>query len=218
VTVHYGQRYFTAKEFDAVAVRCKATTVLRMFGRWGAAIDAAGLVLRPYEKPRIDKISEHDLFVELERIWKLRGHRPSQAEWESSSPRLWYTTYTKRFGGWRNACLRIIKSKSGLSSFAATNSSEAVVVPPSAGTADTKAPKVRKRDIPLRIRLRVIDRDGYRCVACGRSPAIEAGVSLHVDHVLPFVCGGETTLENLQTLCDRCNLGKGASREFHFPR
>jgi 5-methylcytosine-specific restriction endonuclease McrA len=39
------------------------------------------------------------------------------------------------------------------------------------------------------------------------------GVELHVDHVTPWSKGGETTLANLQTLCNKCNLGKGAYGE-----
>jgi len=34
------------------------------------------------------------------------------------------------------------------------------------------------------------------------------GVCLHVDHVKPWGKGGETVLENLQILCDVCNIGK----------
>ena len=34
------------------------------------------------------------------------------------------------------------------------------------------------------------------------------GVKLHVDHIIPVYKGGKTTMSNLQTLCDRCNLGK----------
>ncbi|MGH6770170.1 MAG: HNH endonuclease [Xanthobacteraceae bacterium] len=32
---------------------------------------------------------------------------------------------------------------------------------------------------------------------------------MHVDHILAFAKGGRTVLENLQTLCEACNLGKG---------
>ncbi|MBA3804703.1 MAG: HNH endonuclease, partial [Acidobacteria bacterium] len=35
-----------------------------------------------------------------------------------------------------------------------------------------------------------------------------AGVALHVDHIRPWSKDGETLLENLQTLCSECNLGK----------
>jgi 5-methylcytosine-specific restriction endonuclease McrA len=54
-----------------------------------------------------------------------------------------------------------------------------------------------------------MQRDRLTCPACGASPAKENGVELHVDHFVPWSRGGETTLENLQTLCSRCNLGKG---------
>jgi 5-methylcytosine-specific restriction endonuclease McrA len=60
------------------------------------------------------------------------------------------------------------------------------------------------------LRYEVLQRDGFRCVMCGRSPGKEAGVMLHVDHIRPWSAGGETVKENLQTLCERCNLGKGA--------
>jgi 5-methylcytosine-specific restriction endonuclease McrA len=67
----------------------------------------------------------------------------------------------------------------------------------------------RKRDIPLKLRLKILDRDNYTCVLCGRSPALLPGCALHVDHRIPFSKGGKTQFENLQTLCTDCNLGKG---------
>ncbi len=59
-----------------------------------------------------------------------------------------------------------------------------------------------------RLRFLVNRRDRFSCRACGRSPATEPGVVLHVDHIVPWSNGGETTLENLQTLGERCNIGK----------
>ena len=50
-------------------------------------------------------------------------------------------------------------------------------------------------------------RDGYRCVMCGRSA--KDGVKLHVDHIRPVSKGGKSVMDNLQTLCEDCNLGKG---------
>ncbi|MBR2352886.1 MAG: HNH endonuclease, partial [Clostridia bacterium] len=35
------------------------------------------------------------------------------------------------------------------------------------------------------------------------------GVKLEVDHIIPVSKGGKSTLDNLQTLCERCNRGKG---------
>lgn len=65
------------------------------------------------------------------------------------------------------------------------------------------------RDPSPRLRYRVLERDHFTCQACGASPAKDSSVSLHIDHIIPWSKGGRTTLENLQTLCARCNLGKG---------
>ncbi|MBI2460406.1 MAG: HNH endonuclease [Candidatus Rokubacteria bacterium] len=60
-------------------------------------------------------------------------------------------------------------------------------------------------------------RDRFRCVFCGRSPISDLTVELHVDHVVPFVRSGETALENLQTLCSKCNLGKADRDDVRQP-
>ena len=52
-------------------------------------------------------------------------------------------------------------------------------------------------------------RDNCLCRMCGASPAKDPGVTLHVDHIVPWSKGGETMLSNLQTLCAMCNIGKG---------
>ena len=49
-------------------------------------------------------------------------------------------------------------------------------------------------------------RDNYTCQLCGKYMPDEIG--LHIDHIIPWSKGGETTMENLQTLCSKCNLGK----------
>ena len=62
------------------------------------------------------------------------------------------------------------------------------------------------RSVPLALRYNVLERDGGVCCACGRSPRDD--VTLHVDHIKPLSLGGLTTLDNLQTLCADCNIGK----------
>jgi len=66
----------------------------------------------------------------------------------------------------------------------------------------------KTRQVPLSLRYKVLKRDDFRCVKCGRSPAMEPGLQLHVDHVTPWSEGGDTVLDNLQCLCAECNLGK----------
>ncbi|NTV30014.1 MAG: HNH endonuclease [Candidatus Omnitrophica bacterium] len=39
--------------------------------------------------------------------------------------------------------------------------------------------------------------------------ATYVGLELHVDHKEPFSKQGKTVLENLETKCRDCNLGKG---------
>lgn len=57
------------------------------------------------------------------------------------------------------------------------------------------------------MRYDVLRRDGFKCVRCGRGR--EDGVKLHVDHIVPVSRGGKSTMDNLQTLCEDCNCGKG---------
>ena len=68
--------------------------------------------------------------------------------------------------------------------------------------------KENSRNVPLILRLKVLQRDNFRCVFCGKSPATDLGTKLHIDHIFPFSKGGKSILENLQTLCEECNLGK----------
>ena len=209
VAAYYQNRKFTQKEFNDIAHSCKGTTVLRTFGSWAAALQAIGIELKPRKSSRADKIAEVDLFSEMDRIWKANGQRPSKSEWESANPKYAYGTYYKRFNGWLNACAAFIEYKSSGSMIELAQADaepEKIVAGPNR---QEPVPKERKRDIPLKLRLEVLKRDDFRCVYCGRSPALEAGVTLHLDHITPFSKGGNTESENLQTLCEKCNWGKG---------
>lgn len=57
------------------------------------------------------------------------------------------------------------------------------------------------------MRYDVLKRDGFRCQLCGATA--KDGIKLHVDHIIPISKGGKTEMQNLRTLCERCNLGKG---------
>ena len=56
------------------------------------------------------------------------------------------------------------------------------------------------------MRWQVFQRDDWKCVSCGRGSAQDA--ILHVDHITPRSKGGSDRIENYQSLCDLCNLGK----------
>lgn len=54
---------------------------------------------------------------------------------------------------------------------------------------------------------RLAVRQGYMCGVCRRDLRV---VGYHVDHVVPIAKGGLNVVSNLQLLCARCNLSKGA--------
>ena len=53
-----------------------------------------------------------------------------------------------------------------------------------------------------RLRRLVLDRDGWRCQACGKAGRLE------VDHKRSLHLGGSNDPSNLQALCRGCHFGK----------
>jgi hypothetical protein len=198
---------FRQKDFEALA-NISRHPVIATFGSWPAALQELRELLRLQGKDlktrSRDRISNVNLFSEMRRIWSSLGHRPSRYEWESASPAYSYETYKNRFGGWQSACLRFLEHQMGGEIQLEEDSLPTV----SSSNMQTPELVIRRRNVPLNVRLAVLKRDGFRCVLCGRSPANELGVVLHLDHVHPFSLGGESTVDNLQTLCQACNLGK----------
>lgn len=70
-----------------------------------------------------------------------------------------------------------------------------------------------KARIPLNLRRRIIERDGYYCVYCDEDLR---DAEIHMDHVIPESKGGPTTYDNLQVTCRKCNLAKGVLTESEF--
>lgn len=66
--------------------------------------------------------------------------------------------------------------------------------------------KLERLKLTDSLRYDVLKRDCFKCQICGATAA--DGVRLHVDHIIPVSKGGMTKIDNLRTLCDRCNLGK----------
>jgi len=64
------------------------------------------------------------------------------------------------------------------------------------------APSPTSPVIPMALRWEVWERDNFTCKICGSRR------DLTIDHIIPAALGGQTTKENLQTLCRRCNSRK----------
>ena len=61
-----------------------------------------------------------------------------------------------------------------------------------------------------KLRCYILERDNYTCKLCGNSTKLEPNLLLEIDYIIPISKGGMTELNNLQTLCWRCNRVKGA--------
>lgn len=175
--------------------RFHARTLTRRFGSWFTCLTLAGLV------PSRSKIgiSDEELFEEIEKVWIQLGKQPSYAQMRDIS-KYSIGTYEKRFGGWRNALVAFVDYING------TADNPQNLESPSCNSVEN----VHKtsRSINLRTRFLVLHRDNFKCCICGASPAKNPEIVLHIDHIKPWSKGGETIIDNLQTLCSECNLGK----------
>lgn len=174
-----------------------ATTLTRRFGNWFKVLDLAGL----QESRSPLNISEEELFQKLEEIWTKLGRQPNYTETQTPLSKYSAGTYENHFGTRRKA----------LEKFVAYINNEKNILPEETIQnlkADPSTKHKTKRSINWRLRFIVMRRDNFKCKKCGRAPAIDPTIILHVDHKQAWTNGGETVLENLQTLCSKCNIGK----------
>ena len=187
-----GRRHMTGQLY-AEHGTYRPNTLARRFGSWNAALGAAGL-----------KVTQHwgvpdaVMLENLADVWRKLGRQPT---WRELTKRGGFSkfagsTYKRRFGSWHNTL-------SAFEAFA-NKCGRSVELP------KRKRPTLRpSREINWRLRATVLIRDNCLCRMCGASPAKDPAVTLHVDHIVPWSKGGATALENLQTLCATCNIGKG---------
>jgi HNH endonuclease/Homing endonuclease associated repeat len=170
-----------------------ATTITARFGSWNKALIAVEL-----EISNEIRISDERLFENLLVLWQHFGRQPRMRDLTNKISIFSEGPYIRRFGSWTAALESFVKY---------ANDSESIPQSPES-LACASSSKRTPRDPSLRLRFKVLLRDRFSCRQCGASPATTIGVELHLDHIIPWSKGGETTLENLQTLCSKCNLGK----------
>ena len=192
----------TIQEFEA-HTELSAGPVRRVFGSWKAALAAAGMVQSPLGK----RYTDEQCFENLLALWTHYGRPPQHGEMNRPPSQVGSKAYVRRWVTWRKALQAFVQR---------VNNGEAEPAleaePTQSDSLQMKQlPHLGPREIALSLRYYVLRRDSFRCLTCGASPAITLGVALHIDHIHPWSLGGPTVAENLRTLCQHCNLGKGAS-------
>jgi len=181
-------------------------SIIKKFGKWEGLLAEVGLEPVPLGR----RYSDDECFENILMLWTHYGRQPHFGELKHPPSTVGPKAYIRRWGGWRAALFAFVKQVNE------PNASpvEPISVKPSRenqGTAVLEVPA--PRSISLSLRYKILSRDKFRCVRCGRSPAKDVGIELHIDHIHPWSRGGKNVEENLRTLCSKCNLGKGAKLE-----
>ena len=188
VSKQLNKETITIEEYNKLG-KYSSSTLTRRSGSWLKCLQKANL--QPSRSPI--NISEDDLFENIEHLWQHFGRQPKYHEVVKPLSAYSVKTYEKRFGTYYNALKAFIDYVEG-----------EISERPNKNLNITENP----RSINYRLRFKVMQRDGFKCRICGRSPATDSSVVLHIDHIIPCAKGGKATMDNLQTLCSKCNLGK----------
>ncbi|MEW6350119.1 MAG: HNH endonuclease [Thermodesulfobacteriota bacterium] len=203
-----GNGPLTMSAFDKLA-RVASSTVCRHLGSWRKALELAGL--EEYVSRQGCRYTEEECFENLLRVWTHLGRQPHFKEMSHHPSIVGPQPYVRRWSTWTKALAAFVErvnSDVNISSSASAEQQVEYTGPPvrsrgRPGPSDVRQP-------PLGLRFTVLQRDRFRCVLCGASPATTLRCALHVDHIVPWSKGGKTAVDNLRTLCKLCNLGKGA--------
>lgn len=117
-----------------------------------------------------------------------------------------YDCYLQIAKGEPDRFCRLIEMANDWLEAAEADGTEVDEVAEATGVAQAAAAAEQRVKVMPAIRWQVFQRDHWKCVACGRGSQDQ--IILQVDHILPRSRGGTDSLENLQTLCHFCNLGK----------
>ena len=199
---------FTIAEYDNYG-KFGSATIIRRFGGWNKAKIKAEL-----EIGRNYNTSVKDYIQNILTLWTHYGRQPKYAEVVKPLSKFHISSYENKFGIWRKALEAFIQyvSEEQMDTDLYSDNNEIVELQdnPIVSQPEKKIIKTKRtpRNINLRLRWKILKRDNFSCNKCGNSPAKNPNVELHVDHIIPWSKGGETVIENLETLCSDCNLGK----------
>ncbi|MGP8269029.1 MAG: homing endonuclease associated repeat-containing protein [Terracidiphilus sp.] len=192
----------------AIAKKLKVdtATISGRFGRWGSLLAEVGIASAPMGR----RYTEEECFENILALWTHYGRQPHFGELKHPPSTVGPKAYILRWGGWRAALSAFVKNVNDVDMpTVERNAVESITE--NQGSASGEIPA--SRSIPLALRYKILVRDRFRCVICGASPAKDLTIELHVDHIYPWSLRGQNVEENLRTLCNKCNLGKGAKVE-----
>ena len=200
-----GRDALSVEEFARLSV-IGVGTIRGRFGTWRRALALAGISQSNHAK----RYSDEECFENLAAVWTHYGRVPQFLEMDQAPSVVGPKAYVVRWGTWRKSLKAFVdwaNAEGEMSKGATSSWDEAPTEPKPA------VEFVRKeedcREVRPGLRFKVFMRDRFRCVACGRSPATHLNIELHADHIVSVHDKGKTALENLETLCQDCNLGKG---------
>jgi Homing endonuclease associated repeat/HNH endonuclease len=179
-------------------------SITRKFGKWPGLLNEVGISSVPLGR----RYTDEECYENIVALWTHYGRQPSFTELKRPPSTVGSKAYVLRWGGWRAALGAFIKYVNQ-----EPQTVQETVSNKSSTEISASSPITTPRSISLSLRYKVLSRDRFRCVICGRSPAKDPSIELHVDHIEPWSKGGPNTEENLRTLCFDCNLGKGAKIE-----
>ncbi len=187
-----------------------STAALSKFDSWFNALEASGL-----EKTRIYGVTKEEYFKNIEEIWIKLGRQPKYNEIVKPFSKFSGGAYERRFGTWRKALESFVEYINNYTEREEIEYETKIENDNFETPEDINENKIikhkTKRNVSFTLRFIIMKRDNFKCKKCGRSPAFDPKVQLHVDHIYPWIKGGETEPNNLETLCLECNLGKSDS-------
>ncbi len=197
-----GVETLTAKQYNVYG-KYSYTTLKRRYGTWNNVLHLVGMNLNLNRN-----FSDKEMFEEIERVWILLGRQPTTTDIKKGISKFSLNSYARRFGGWRGTLQEFVNYINLDIKNDRINNDEKDIIYNKGVNKIIEYQHKTSRDINMRLRFKVMQRDNFKCCLCGASPAKDSSVELHIDHIKPWSKGGETVIENLQTLCSKCNFGK----------
>lgn len=125
------------------------STISKQIG-WNKAVTLIGVELDKFQKNA--KISEEELLDEILRLWAELGRQPTTTDLKNGLSKYPRGRFSARFGSWENA----------LNCFVEWANTEGFVTPESVPVERSEG-HLTSRDINLRLRFKVMQRDNFKC-------------------------------------------------------